>query len=99
MFDPMRPADRTPGHPVVRPGLYRRHRAGLAHRAPLVEARPRAGTAEQMDDYVTWVTLGIILGGRLGYVLFYRPGYYLFHPLEALMVWQGGMSFHGGALA
>ena len=64
----------------------------------LVEARPRAGTAEQMDDYVTWVTLGIILGGRLGYVLFYRPGYYLFHPLEALMVWQGGMSFHGGAL-
>ncbi|HZH46669.1 MAG TPA: prolipoprotein diacylglyceryl transferase [Roseococcus sp.] len=64
----------------------------------LVEARPRAGTTEQMDDYVTWVTLGIILGGRLGYVLFYRPGYFLFHPLEALMVWQGGMSFHGGAL-
>ena len=64
----------------------------------LVEARPRAATAEQVDDYVTWVTLGIILGGRLGYVLFYRPGYYLFHPLEALMVWQGGMSFHGGAL-
>jgi phosphatidylglycerol:prolipoprotein diacylglycerol transferase len=51
-----------------------------------------------MDDYVTWVTLGIILGGRLGYVLFYKPGYYLHHPLEALMVWQGGMAFHGGAL-
>jgi phosphatidylglycerol:prolipoprotein diacylglycerol transferase len=64
----------------------------------LVQAKPRAGTPEQVDDYVTWVTLGIILGGRLGYVLFYRPGYYIFHPLEALMVWQGGMSFHGGAL-
>lgn len=64
----------------------------------LVEALPRAATKEQLDDYVTWATLGIILGGRLGYVLFYRPGYYLGHPLEALMVWQGGMSFHGGML-
>ncbi|MCU0886750.1 MAG: prolipoprotein diacylglyceryl transferase [Rubritepida sp.] len=64
----------------------------------LVAAPPAAGTAQQMDDYVTWVTLGIILGGRLGYVLFYKPGYYLHHPLEALMVWQGGMAFHGGAL-
>ncbi|MDB5416116.1 MAG: prolipoprotein diacylglyceryl transferase [Rubritepida sp.] len=64
----------------------------------LVTAEPKVATPEQVDDYVTWVTLGIILGGRIGYVLFYRPGYYLFHPLEALMVWQGGMSFHGGAL-
>ena len=64
----------------------------------LVEASPAAGTKEQIDDFVTWVTLGIILGGRLGYVLFYRPGYYVQNPLEALMVWQGGMSFHGGAL-
>lgn len=63
-----------------------------------VEAAPAAGTARQMDDYVTWVTLGIILGGRLGYVLFYKPGYYLHHPLEALMIWQGGMAFHGGVL-
>jgi phosphatidylglycerol:prolipoprotein diacylglycerol transferase len=59
---------------------------------------PRAATAEQVDDAVTWVTLGIILGGRLGYVLFYRPGHYLEHPLEVLQVWTGGMSFHGGAL-
>ncbi len=59
---------------------------------------PQAATKEQVDDYITWITLGIILGGRLGYVLFYRPGYYLFNPLEALMVWQGGMAFHGGAL-
>ncbi len=64
----------------------------------LVEAAPRAATREQLDDYVTWATLGIILGGRLGYVLFYRPAYYLQNPLEALMVWQGGMAFHGGAL-
>jgi phosphatidylglycerol:prolipoprotein diacylglycerol transferase len=42
------------------------------------------------------VTLGIILGGRIGYVLFYRPGYYIENPLEALAVWHGGMAFHGG---
>ncbi len=40
--------------------------------------------------------LGVILGGRLGYVLFYKPGYYSAHPLEIFAVWQGGMSFHGG---
>jgi phosphatidylglycerol:prolipoprotein diacylglycerol transferase len=59
---------------------------------------PQAATREQVDDVVTWVTLGIILGGRLGYVLFYRPGYYVTAPWEALYVWQGGMSFHGGML-
>ncbi len=64
----------------------------------LVVADPKVATPEQVDDFVTWATLGIILGGRLGYVLFYRPGHYLSHPLEALMVWQGGMSFHGGLL-
>jgi len=64
----------------------------------LAATPPQAATAAQVDDYITWATLGIILGGRLGYVLFYRPGHYLFHPLEALMVWQGGMAFHGGAL-
>jgi phosphatidylglycerol:prolipoprotein diacylglycerol transferase len=64
----------------------------------LVQWAPKVATAEQVDDYVTWVTLGIIAGGRLGYVLFYRPGYYVTAPWEALYVWQGGMSFHGGAL-
>jgi phosphatidylglycerol---prolipoprotein diacylglyceryl transferase len=64
----------------------------------LVALPPVVASREQIDDFVTWVTLGIILGGRLGYVLFYRPDYYLFHPLEILAVWQGGMSFHGGAL-
>lgn len=55
-------------------------------------------TPEAVDDLLFHVTLGIILGGRLGYVLFYHPGYYLTHPLEILAVWQGGMSFHGGLL-
>jgi len=59
---------------------------------------PPAASREQLDDYVTWVTLGIILGGRLGYVLFYKPGHFLAHPAEILAVWQGGMSFHGGML-
>ncbi|MBB5688394.1 prolipoprotein diacylglyceryl transferase [Roseomonas alkaliterrae] len=64
----------------------------------LVQWAPKVATPEQMDDYVTWVTLGIIAGGRLGYVLFYRPGYYVTAPWEALYLWHGGMSFHGGAL-
>ena len=52
----------------------------------------------QLDDLLFHVVLGIILGGRLGYVLFYKPGYYFSHPLEMLALWQGGMSFHGGFL-
>ena len=52
----------------------------------------------QVDDFVVWAVLGVILGGRIGYVLFYNPAYFLSHPLEILQVWQGGMSFHGGLL-
>jgi phosphatidylglycerol:prolipoprotein diacylglycerol transferase len=55
-------------------------------------------TVTDYDDFVLWVTLGIILGGRLGYVLFYNPGHFAVHPLEALQLWKGGMSFHGGFL-
>lgn len=51
-----------------------------------------------MDDILFYGVLGVIIGGRLGYVLFYKPGYYLDHPLEILYVWQGGMAFHGGFL-
>jgi phosphatidylglycerol---prolipoprotein diacylglyceryl transferase len=51
-----------------------------------------------IDDFLVWATLGVVLGGRIGYVLFYQPGYYLQHPIEALYLWHGGMSFHGGAL-
>jgi phosphatidylglycerol:prolipoprotein diacylglycerol transferase len=55
-------------------------------------------TRHQFDDMVFLAVLGVILGGRLGYVLFYKPGHYLEHPLEIFYVWQGGMSFHGGLL-
>ena len=55
-------------------------------------------TTTQIDDLVLWVTLGVILGGRLGYVLFYAPDLILSDPLQILMVWKGGMSFHGGLL-
>ncbi len=55
-------------------------------------------TPEAVDDLVFYVTLGVILGGRLGYVLFYQPGHYLDRPLELLAVWRGGMSFHGGLI-
>lgn len=51
---------------------------------------------EAVDDLLTWVILGVILGGRLGFVLFYEPAYYFSNPAEILKVWQGGMSFHGG---
>ena len=50
------------------------------------------------EDLLTWIILGVILGGRLGFVLFYQPGFYLANPGEILKVWQGGMSFHGGFL-
>jgi phosphatidylglycerol:prolipoprotein diacylglycerol transferase len=50
------------------------------------------------DDLVFWAALGVIFGGRLGYVLFYRPGFYLENPLEIFKLWDGGMSFHGGVI-
>lgn len=53
---------------------------------------------DQLEDMIIWITLGVILGGRLGYVLFYQAGYYLSNPAEIIAVWQGGMSFHGGLL-
>lgn len=55
-------------------------------------------TRRQFDDLVFFAVLGVILGGRLGYVLFYKPAYYAANPLEIVAVWQGGMSFHGGLL-
>jgi len=51
---------------------------------------------EQPEDLLTWMVLGVVLGGRLGYVLFYNPSYFLENPGDILKVWQGGMSFHGG---
>ncbi|MGH7042464.1 MAG: prolipoprotein diacylglyceryl transferase [Acetobacteraceae bacterium] len=63
-----------------------------------VARAPRVATAEQVDDFLTWATLGVILGGRLGYVLFYQPAFYFAHPAQIAQVWHGGMSFHGGAI-
>ena len=53
-------------------------------------------TPGQVEELLTWVILGVILGGRLGFVLFYKPLHYLQNPMEIPMLWQGGMSFHGG---
>jgi phosphatidylglycerol:prolipoprotein diacylglycerol transferase len=64
----------------------------------LVLKPPAVATQAQTDDFLTWATLGVVLGGRLGYVLFYQPGYYLKNPLQIPAVWTGGMSFHGGML-
>jgi phosphatidylglycerol:prolipoprotein diacylglycerol transferase len=62
-------------------------------------ARPELGMTEKgLDDLLFYGVLGVVLGGRLGQVLFYEPGYYLEHPAEILAVWKGGMSFHGGFL-
>lgn len=53
---------------------------------------------EMLDDFLTWGILGVILGGRLGYILFYKPSEYLADPISIFKVWEGGMSFHGGFL-
>ena len=52
----------------------------------------RGMTKQDVDDLLFWGVLGVIIGGRFGYVLFYKPGYYLDHPLEAFMLWKGGMA-------
>ncbi len=67
----------------------------LAANDALWGARQRP-TALDLDDLLLWATLGVIAGGRLAYVVFYNPGYYLAKPIEALSIWAGGMSFHGG---
>ncbi|MGY3620871.1 prolipoprotein diacylglyceryl transferase [Bradyrhizobium sp. USDA 10063] len=59
---------------------------------------PAPITLTQMDDFILWVTLGIIVGGRTGYVLFYNLPFFVQHPAEIFELWKGGMSFHGGFL-
>ena len=74
----------------------------LLIRAALRTARLWSGapvmTEAQLESLLTWVIIGVILGGRVGYVLFYQPGVYLADPLQILRVWEGGMAFHGGFL-
>jgi phosphatidylglycerol:prolipoprotein diacylglycerol transferase len=55
-------------------------------------------TPAMLDDFVSWAVLGIVLGGRIGYVVFYNAAYYIDHPLQSLALWHGGMSFHGGLI-
>jgi phosphatidylglycerol:prolipoprotein diacylglycerol transferase len=64
----------------------------------LAKKPPRVARAQDIDDFLVWATLGVVLGGRAGYVLFYRPEYYFANPSEILQIWHGGMSFHGGGL-
>jgi phosphatidylglycerol:prolipoprotein diacylglycerol transferase len=71
---------------------------GAVRRPHLWQGGTPAMTAKQVEDLLFWAILGVILGGRLGFVLFYQPGYYLSNPADVLKVWQGGMSFHGGML-
>ena len=59
---------------------------------------PGAWSRKDVEDILFLGVVGVVAGGRLGYCLFYKPGYYLTHPLEIFAVWQGGMSFHGGLL-
>ncbi len=66
-----------------------------AKRAPFVQ---EGWTRQQVEDLLFFGVIGVVLGGRLGYVLFYKPDYYLSHPAEILALWQGGMAFHGGLL-
>jgi phosphatidylglycerol:prolipoprotein diacylglycerol transferase len=72
--------------------------AYLLGRHRIKRAKSGRITVAILDDVLFFVVLGVILGGRLGYVLFYKPEYYFHHPLEIFAVWQGGMSFHGGFL-
>ena len=63
--------------------------------------RPDSGlnmSRRELDDLFSWIILGVIIGGRLGYVLFYNLAFFIYHPLEIFAVWHGGMSFHGGLL-
>src|SRR4051794_7294254 len=57
---------------------------------------PGPMTVTDFDDFVLWATLGVILGGRIGYVLFYNPAHFAANPVEIVQLWKGGMSFHGG---
>jgi phosphatidylglycerol:prolipoprotein diacylglycerol transferase len=68
--------------------LMRRPQLWPGEKAPM--------TPQQPEDLLTWMVLGVVLGGRLGYVLFYEPARFLAEPLQVLQIWQGGMSFHGG---
>ncbi len=69
-----------------------------AKRVRLAQFASRDWTRRDVEDLLFYGVLGVVLGGRIGYVLFYKPGYYATHPFEVFAVWKGGMAFHGGLL-
>tara|TARA_Y100000813_G_scaffold89197_1_gene63330 strand:- start:147 stop:941 length:795 start_codon:yes stop_codon:yes gene_type:complete len=71
---------------------------GWRYMLRLADQSPAGIARLAVDDFLVWATLGVVLGGRLGFVLFYKPAFYLENPLHILTLWQGGMSFHGGLL-
>jgi len=75
-----------------------RYAVSLVKNARLWPLRGAPATAEQIDDLILWITVGVIVGGRLGHVFFYTPQLIWRDPVEILKTWHGGMSFHGGAL-
>jgi len=75
-----------------------RYAVGIVRNSRLWTHRPPPTDGEKIDDLILWLTLGVIVGGRLGHVVFYTPELIWQNPIEILKVWHGGMSFHGGAL-
>ena len=73
-------------------------RLRLQHPPYATQVAMGAWSSHDIEDILFYGVMGVILGGRIGYCVFYKPGYYLDHPLEVFAVWQGGMSFHGGML-
>jgi phosphatidylglycerol:prolipoprotein diacylglycerol transferase len=72
--------------------------AGWGYMVTLLRQPPVTMTSQQVGDFFSWAIVGVIAGGRLGFVAFYQPDYFLANPLQILAVWNGGMSFHGGLL-
>ena len=75
-----------------------RYAVGLVKNMRLWGGQTPIANSEQIDDLILWITLGVIVGGRIGYILFYAPNLVWDDPLEIFQVWKGGMSFHGGFL-
>lgn len=72
--------------------------AGWGYIGLFLRQQPHIMTRAQLSDFFTWAIVGVIVGGRLGYVSFYQAPYYFENPIEVFFVWQGGMSFHGGLI-
>ncbi|MHA1524703.1 MAG: prolipoprotein diacylglyceryl transferase [Alphaproteobacteria bacterium] len=72
--------------------------AGWGYAIYLLRREPHVMSRDDLGDFFTWAIIGVVAGGRLGYVSFYMPGYFIFNPIEIFFLWQGGMSFHGGLI-